>query len=204
MTDAGPRRERRRSAAVEPSPEFLDMVEAWRALQDDLTSAAPPPEVVAEVANTLRGISATLRAWTVPEARQVTGRGRLEGTLGGTQTLIPVVRLDEWSDELVRGTVTFGRLHTGGNGAVHGGAIPLLFDNVLGRLVNSGDRPVSRTAYLHVDYRSITPVGAPLRVEARLQGAEGRKRYASGTLHHGDTLCAEARGLFVALLPHQP
>src|SRR3546814_12710185 len=64
----------------------------------------------------------------------------------------------------VWGSVTYGRYYRGGNGAVHGGAIPLLFDEVLGRLANSAGRSPCRTAYLHTDFRSITPVGRQLSV----------------------------------------
>jgi hypothetical protein len=33
---------------------------------------------------------------------------------------------------------------------------------------------------------------------------EGRKRFLTGAIHHGDTLTADATGLFVELLPGQP
>jgi acyl-coenzyme A thioesterase PaaI-like protein len=112
--------------------------------------------------------------------------------------------VEEGDAQQVRGTVTFGRYFLGGNGAVHGGAIPLLFDEVLGRLANTGDRPRARTAYLHVDFRSITPVGAKLDVRGWFVSEAGRKRLLRGELRHGDTLCAEAEGLFVQLKPGQP
>jgi acyl-CoA thioesterase FadM len=61
-----------------------------------------------------------------------------------------------------------------------------------------------RTAYLHVDYRAITPIGAEVVVTGQVVGVEGRKRLLRGELRHGDTLCAAADALFVELLPHQP
>ncbi len=103
--------------------------------------------------------------------------------------------------EKVEGTVTFGRYFLGGGGAVHGGAIPLLFDEVLGRLASSGDRAPARTAYLHTDFRSITPVGVELAVRAWFVSEQGRKRTLRAQLTHGDTLCAEAEGLFIELRP---
>jgi acyl-coenzyme A thioesterase PaaI-like protein len=106
--------------------------------------------------------------------------------------------------EKVEGTVTFGRYFMGGGGAVHGGAIPLLFDEVLGRLASSGERAPARTAYLHTDFRSITPVGEELAVRAWFVSERGRKRILRAQLTHGDTLCAEAEGLFIALRPDQP
>jgi acyl-coenzyme A thioesterase PaaI-like protein len=100
--------------------------------------------------------------------------------------------------------VVFRRLHLGGGGAAHGGTLPLLFDEVLGRLSNSGDRPTARTAYLKVNYRHITPLNTELDVEGRLERQDGRKRWITGRLAHGDTLLADAEGLFVQLRPGQP
>jgi hypothetical protein len=47
---------------------------------------------------------------------------------------------------------------------------------VLGRLASSGDRAPARTAYLHTDFRSITPVGEELAVRAWFVSEKGRKR----------------------------
>lgn len=87
---------------------------------------------------------------------------------------------------------------------MHGGAIPLLFDEVLGRLASSEDRTPARTAYLHTDFRSITPVGEELVVRAWFVSEQGRKRILRAELMHGETLCAEAEGLFIELRPGQP
>ena len=37
----------------------------------------------------------------------------------------------------------------------------------------------------------------------RVDRIEGRKRFVSGELRHGDTVCAQAEGLWVELLPGQ-
>ena len=202
LVDDGLIASRQRRTAAEPTREFLALIDALRALQDDVTAAAPPPDLVAEAAATLAQLSERLRPYAVPERQQVTGH--LTGVPGRGQTMAPVLHVEEWSDTFARGRVTFGRFYLGGNGAVHGGAIPLVFDEILGRLANTGGRTPSRTAYLHVNYRSITPVGAELRFEGRFDREEGRKRFLIGTLHDGDTLCADAEGLFVALKPGQP
>ncbi|HLM05913.1 MAG TPA: PaaI family thioesterase [Blastococcus sp.] len=202
LADAGLIASRQRRTAAEPTPEFLAMIDALRTLQDDVTAAAPPPDVVAAAAQTLEELSQGLRPYAVPERQQVTGH--LSTIPGRGQTMAPVLHVDEWGETFARGRVTFGRFYLGGNGAVHGGVIPLVFDEILGRLANTGGRTPSRTAYLHVNYRSITPVGAELRFEGRFDREEGRKRFLVGTLHDGDTLCADADGLFVALKPGQP
>jgi acyl-coenzyme A thioesterase PaaI-like protein len=104
----------------------------------------------------------------------------------------------------LRGRVRFGRFHLGGNGAAHGGTIPLVFDEMMGRFANSGGRPVSRTAYLNVNYRNVTPIDTDLDIEARFEREDGRKRFLTGVLRDGDRVCADAEGLFVELRPGQP
>jgi len=88
-------------------------------------------------------------------------------------------------------------------GAAHGGVLALIFDEILGRLANPG-RTRSRTAYLHVNYRNITPIGPELRVEAHVDRVAGRKRYLTGAIYRDGTLTAAAEGLFVELKPGQP
>ena len=189
--------------AVRRAPDgFLDMIEALRRLQDDVTAAAPPADLVDEVTRTLSSLSERLRPHAVPERDQFTGHQ--SDVPGRGQTLSPVITIEEADEHHARGRVTFGRFYLGGNGAVHGGAIPLMFDELLGRLANSGGRVPSRTAYLHVNFRSITPVGKELRLEGRFDREEGRKRFLAGELYDGDTLCADAEGLFVQLRPGQP
>jgi acyl-coenzyme A thioesterase PaaI-like protein len=88
---------------------------------------------------------------------------------------------------------------------VHGGVLPLLFDHMFGMISHAAGRPISRTAFLHVDYRKITPIDAPLLVRGRVTRTEGRKAFVAAELVDGDdALLAEAHGLMVRLLPGQP
>ncbi|TQM11185.1 PaaI family thioesterase [Pseudonocardia kunmingensis] len=181
---------------------FPQMIEALRTLQDRMTAAAPPEELISEAMHRLNELSEMLEPHAVGELRQITGH--LVGLPGRGQTMTPVIHVDESDDQHANGTVTYGRFYLGGNGAVHGGAVPLVFDEILGRLANTGGRSPSRTAYLHVDFRSITPIETELRFEGWFEKEEGRKRLLRATMHHGEVLCAEAEGLFVALRPGQP
>lgn len=169
---------------------FLDRFAA--AVPDDITSS--------RLAYDLDNWARHLAQKAVPERDQVYGR-RME-LPGRGQTTSPMFQFRDASATRVTGTVTFGRYFLGNGGAVHGGAIPLLFDEVFGRLVNSQRRP-SRTAYLNTDYRAIALIGAELEVDAWLESVDGRKRIVCGTLHDGIILCAEARALFVELRPDQ-
>ena len=82
--------------------------------------------------------------------------------------------------------------------------VSLIFDEVLGQVGTSAGQTRARTAYLHVNFRSVTPVDRDLSVSARLVSHEGRKRFIAGQIYDGDRLCADAEGLWVELKPGQP
>ena len=74
---------------------------------------------------------------------------------------------------------------------------------VLGRLAGAGGRPRSRTAYLHVNYRSVTPLDRELQVQAAVDRVEGRKIWITAALRDRWTKWAVlgvAAVLFVASL----
>lgn len=183
-------------------PEYGDMVDALRDFLDGVAAAAPDGVTSAQLAHDLRSWTDRLADVGVGERRQLWAR-RLD-VPGHAQTMAPRVAIKSEDRDSVHATVTFGRYFIGGGGAAHGGAVPLLFDEVLGRLSNSAGRPPSRTAYLHTDYRSITPIGEELTVHGWFVSEQGRKRILRAELRHGGTLCAEAEGLFIALRPGQP
>ncbi len=105
----------------------------------------------------------------------------------------------------VGGTARFRRFHLGRNGAVHGGALALLFDSLLGfAAFKLSDSPRQRTAFLHVNYRKIALVGKELQVDAGIDRIEGRKIFVQGRLLDGADVLCEAEALFLRLLPGQP
>jgi acyl-coenzyme A thioesterase PaaI-like protein len=180
---------------------FLAMIRALRTLQNQVTAASPPEDVASRIEGVLTTLSDALGEYAVDEAGQLTGR--LAGVPGRGQAMAPVIEIEEHTSELAVGYVTFGRFYLGGNGAVHGGAIPLAFDELMSGLANTGQVPC-RSAYLHVNYRSITPIETRLRIEAHVESEEGRKRILSASIRNGETRCADAEGLFVAVEPGQP
>jgi acyl-coenzyme A thioesterase PaaI-like protein len=182
--------------------EYGDMIAALREFLDNVAAAAPDAATTVALTDDLNRWAERLAQSAVPERQQIFAR-RLD-LPGRGQTMSPSFIPIAGDREKVAGTVTFGRYFLGGGGAVHGGAIPLLFDEVLGRLASSGGRAPARTAYLHTDFRSITPVGVELAVRAWFVNEHGRKRTLRAQLTHGDTLCAEAEGLFIELRPDQP
>ena len=106
------------------------MIEALRLVQERITAAGPPDEVVAETAGVLEKLAATLGPSEVDESRQIAGR-RMD-LPGRGQALVPVLDIDDWDDQHVRARVTLGRFYLGA-GAAHGGVLSLIFDETLGR-----------------------------------------------------------------------
>jgi len=108
--------------------------------------------------------------------------------------------LDDAGETIAVGEVRFGAAYGGPPGCVHGGLIAAAFDEVLAVAQSFGGNP-GLTANLVIDYRSPVPLYEPLVFRGRIKHNQGRKISTIGTLHHGDTLCAEASGLFVSMRP---
>lgn len=177
------------------------MVDALRGFLDTLAAAAPDERTSTELAADLRRWGDRLAALEVVERERPFGR-RVELD-GRGQVMAPAFVLEHRGPDSVEGHVTFGDYFLGGHGAVHGGAITLLMDEVLGRLSDTDGRPSARTASLRTDFRAVTPVGVRLQMRAWIEREEGRKRFVRGELTHGGRVCAEAEGLFLALLEGQ-
>lgn len=186
-----------------PGPGFGRFVAAMRRAQDLAVSAdadAATWDAAADRVEELVGLLAPFEA-----GEGVGPAARVPELPGGGSLLMPPFRLVTMGPEGVELTVRFSRFHVGGNYAVHGGVLPLLFDSVFGMIIHATGRPISRTAFLHVDYRNVTPIETELTARGWLREAEGRKAFVNAELRTPDgTLCAEANGLMVRLLPGQP
>jgi len=179
--------------------DFAVLVAELRRLQDVVSGSAPPAEVIGDTTRRVAELARMLDEYVVGEQDQLAGK-RFE-VPGRAQALAPVLHIEERDARSQRARVTFGRFYLGGGAAVHAGAIPLAFSELLGWLSMSAGRSPTRTAYLHVDYRSITPIDEALEMSGWFEREEGRKRFLRGTLRAGDRLCAEAHGLYIALEP---
>jgi acyl-coenzyme A thioesterase PaaI-like protein len=179
---------------------YGDLVSATRRLQDALAAARPPAALSRQLASSIAAIAAQLEPLGVAEEHRLSGR--LAGP-GRGQAFVPPLYYGAIEADRVDGEIEFSPFHVG-TGAVHGGAPALIFDEVFGRLAAAGGRPMSRTAYLHVNYRRITPISTRLRFEVRIDRVEGRKLFMTGTLEHqGEVLC-DAECLYVILRADQP
>lgn len=177
------------------------LVAAQRLLQDRVAGAVLPPEEVASVTKELTELAERLAAFQASEAERWDGwRPDLPGR---ALMLLPPYVIDSVAPDALAGHVTFTRFYLGGGHAAHGGSHTLLFDDVMGHLAGR-QGGVSRTAYLTVNYRKITPIDVQLSFDVTLDRLEGRKRFLSARLRNpaGDVV-ADADGLFLLLLPGQ-
>lgn len=176
-------------------------IDALRAHLDAVVGALPPAETLDQLRRDVEGWTRRLLQHQVRERDQAHGH-RVDLPDRG-QAMAPRFDVIERADDWIRGTVRFGRFYLGGNAAVHGGAVACLFDEVLGRFADTGERPPARTAALDISFRAVTPVGKDLEVSAWFDEEVGRKRVLRAEIRDGDVLCAEARGLFLSLLAGQ-
>jgi hypothetical protein len=175
------------------SDEFAALVTALRGVLDSIRLADLPPEESREVTRLLD--SAKLRADRHPGTIGTEPTSQRPDLPGRGNALVPgFVMCDEPARSRGRGTFSAAHL---GRAAVHGGSITLIFDEVMGRLVERDGRR-ARTAYLHVNFRSLVPIDLELDIDTRIDCQEGRKTYASATLHSGDLLLADAGGLWIS------
>ena len=189
---------------AEPGPGFGRFVAAMRRLQDLAVSTDLGDDANWQrAAERAEGLVGLLDPFQVPEG--VAPAGRAPSLPGMGSILMPPWNMTKFDPDGVEMRGRFGRYYVGGNMAVHGGVIPLVFDWLCGMVVHAAARPISRTAFLKVDYRRVTPIETPLIVRGRVDSAEGRKAFISGELVDEDeNLLAEVHALMVRLLPGQP
>jgi acyl-coenzyme A thioesterase PaaI-like protein len=186
-----------------PGPGFGPFLASMRRLQDLAVSADPDSDTWVDAAARVEELVKLLDPFEAAEG--VGPAGRMPKLPGAGNLLMPPFKVSKMAPDGVELGVQFSRFHVGGNSAVHGGVLPLLFDSIFGMVIHAAGRPISRTGFLHVDYRNITPIDTPLSARGWIRAVEGRKAFIDAELRRPDgTLCAEANGLMIRLLPGQP
>jgi acyl-coenzyme A thioesterase PaaI-like protein len=122
--------------------------------------------------------------------------------LGMANPLSPPISLHEKDEWCVAGRVRYGAAYEGPPGCVHGGFIAAAFDEVLGFVQGMSGAP-GFTGTLTVRYRAPAPLHRELTLIGEILHVEGRKIFTAGRLLAGETLCAEAEGLFITPHPEQ-
>ncbi|TYQ09351.1 UNVERIFIED_ORG: acyl-coenzyme A thioesterase PaaI-like protein [Gordonia westfalica J30] len=182
-------------------PRYGEFSEQVRLLMDNARYACPDDELVDELIEHLSAVNERLAKVRIDEWHSPAGT-RVDLPSRGNITL-PPYEVVEASEDGVVAELVFRDFHLGGNAAAHGGHVAVAFDDLGGYASAVAIQHVSRTAYLNVQYRSITPLNTKLRVRAWADRIEGRKVFIKGTMHDGDRLCAEMDALFIKLKPGQ-
>jgi acyl-coenzyme A thioesterase PaaI-like protein len=184
-------------------PELGRFVAALHRLQDLTVSTNPGSSLWAAAAEQIESACALLDGHQVPETEVVAGR--VLSLPGLAHPLMPPWFVTGSGPDGATMAGHFTEAHVGGNRAVHGGMIPLLYDWLFGMVVTSAGIRPTRTAFLHVDYRKITPIDEPLEARGSITKIDGRKVFITATMTAADgAVLTEASGLMVRLLPHQP
>lgn len=180
---------------------------ALRVMIDRLVMSEAPEDQLARAADAAEGFAATLaqhprreRLWGFAESANAGDVGAFfdqSPLIGLSNPLAPPMKL-EARDSRIHGEATFGSAYEGPPGHVHGGFVAAAFDEVLGFAQSLTGNP-GMTASLTVRYRRPTPLHVTLRFEAGVDRVEGRKIYASGKVLLGETVTAEAEGIFVSV-----
>jgi hypothetical protein len=196
------------------APESIALAEAARDLLDAVVATDVEPVERARVAEVLREAAADLRARrrepVIVLVRQADGRidNLTQAGNGPLNPRAPALRFRAFPPPPepgaafrpveIEGSCTLDASFGGGPGRAHGGALAILLDEALGR-ANVAAGLSGMTVALEVRFRAGAPLGVPLRVSARCDRVEGRKRFCSGEIHAGDTLVAEATAVYVAV-----
>ncbi|MGH9244349.1 MAG: PaaI family thioesterase [Acidimicrobiales bacterium] len=167
-----------------------------------------PPEAFRELADELDALAERLAAFDQRSLFEFPDGHAAPGTAGPAVTMFspvigrahpfaPPVRVTAIGRH-VEGQVTFGTAYEGPPGHVHGGFVAATLDELLGMTLAVQHVP-GMTGRLTINYRRPTPLHTDLHVVAEVTRVDGRKAYVDGRILDGDTICAEAEGLFVTV-----
>jgi len=122
--------------------------------------------------------------------------------IGPANPIAPPLTVQVLEDESVLGECTMQPIHEGPPGALHGGWVATLLDQLLGHATAaSGNRGF--TAELTVRYRRPTPYGVPLTLRGRTDDVDGRRVRASAEIVVDSVVTAEATALFLTPSPER-
>ena len=184
-----------------------ELTRAIRELIAVAVTALAPADALARTADRVRQAAADLRSY-VPEG-PLARYPMLESVsdpadvmpfdpiVGQLNPLSPPLVL-AGEDGRVTGSIVFTTPYEGPPGCVHGGVIAACFDQVL-NVANMLAGAAGPTASLEIRYRKPSPLGVLLRFESGPPVVDGRQVRTSGVLRDGDTVLAEADGVFVLL-----
>ncbi|WP_131747157.1 PaaI family thioesterase [Frankia sp. Cppng1_Ct_nod] len=102
--------------------------------------------------------------------------------------------------EAFHGEASLGPAYEGSRNNVHGGYLAALFDVMLGYAAALSGTLIA-TGTMTIRYRAPVPISTSLRLESEIGEVDGRKIRAVARLLIGDTVHAQADGLFISVGP---
>jgi acyl-coenzyme A thioesterase PaaI-like protein len=184
------------------------LAEAIRELVGVAVTALASPEALRWAATEVARVTDALRphvpegaAARYPRPESIAGPAEVmpfDPVMGALSPLAPPLLVEPGAAGILRATVTFGTPYEGPPGCVHGGVIAACFDQVL-NVANLMAGVPGPTKSLEVRYRKPTPVRVPLVFEANPPAVEGNRVTTTGVLRAGETVVAEATGIFIVL-----
>ncbi|MBI2702418.1 MAG: PaaI family thioesterase [Mycobacterium sp.] len=187
---------------ISGSPDFATFLAGLRTLQDLVSSVAPDETTCRSATAHLDALTTLLQPHRAEEGEPPAGRAVDLPGMGNP--LLPPWRITAAGPKVTTIEGRFSRYYLGANGIVLGGVVPLLFDWLLAVTTTAVGRPLSRTAYLNVEYRAPISIDTDLIVHGEVTSVDGRKSHAAATIvaADGHTVLAEAKSLLIALSAH--
>jgi acyl-coenzyme A thioesterase PaaI-like protein len=200
---------RRRESARAGSgtwPAKRALADALRALMEELNATAAPEAELRALAERVQEAARAFAAAGHAPREAERGEGLYDGMesfhdrgplVGLANPIAPPLdlRLD-LEENVVRGRATFGAVHEGAPGLLHGGLLAAAIDEVLGMTTSFSGSP-GMTRELTVRYERPTPIHVELRFTGRLDRVDGRRLYVSCEVEADGVRTATAHGVFV-------
>ncbi|ORW32426.1 thioesterase [Mycobacterium paraense] len=180
---------------------YTPLADAVRELIDATIHTAADDDVVANARSAIEAVTESLRQRTRPVGVSYRVDGARPLTLGnaaiglGNPIAPPLIIHHDgggrcWSEFIL------GPAYEGPPKLVHGGVSALVLDHMLGEAASEGLSKPRFTGTITVKYLRGTPLG-PLRSEAWIEGKEGVKVFARGTISDASGVTVEADGVFI-------
>ena len=179
---------------------YAPLADAVRELVDATIRTEADDDVVAEAKRAIEAVTASLRRRTRPlgVSYRVNGRPLPLGNaaIGVCNPVAPPIVVHHEGDGRCWSEFVLGSAYEGPPKLVHGGVSALVLDHMLGEAASEGLSKARFTGTITVKYLRGTPLG-PLRCEAWVDGNEGRKVFARGTISDSNGVTVEADGVFI-------
>ncbi|KAA0235752.1 MAG: hypothetical protein JJLCMIEE_02081 [Acidimicrobiales bacterium] len=195
----------------EPADRLFTAAAELRHLVDLFTDRALDDELLEDVSEVARGLSARLaRAprWDrgallaeglkSVESEETRRKGFPYRAVAGPANPSGIPMALHFGEGMVTTEVTLQSMHSGAPGRGHGGVLAGILDEFAGaapQLVGT----MAATARLTVDYRAPIPLGEPLQLRVWVHEHEGEKIFVRGDARRDGDLIAEVEALFIEI-----